>query len=77
LDRWDDLLVIEEKLHDLQTRYEFERMGVQACFFIALNAAVYALRGDLDRARARREEAYQFMVTIGGPPEQWFRNQHF
>jgi tetratricopeptide (TPR) repeat protein len=76
LDRWDDLLEIEDKLQRLQTRYAFERMGVQVCFYIALNAGVHALRGDLDRAHTRREEAYQFMTAVGGPPEQWFRNQH-
>jgi len=76
LDRWDDLLVIEEKVRDIQTRYAFERMGVMVCFYIALNAAVKALRGDHDGANVLREDAYGIMVAIGGPPERWVRNQH-
>ncbi|MGQ0601741.1 MAG: AAA family ATPase [Anaerolineales bacterium] len=76
IDRWDDLLGIEEKLRDIQTRYAFERTGVAVCFYIALNAAVKALRGDHDRANVLREDAYGIMVAIGGPPERWVRNQH-
>ncbi len=77
LDRWDDLLKIEDKLLHLQTHYAFERLGIGICFYKALNASVRMLRDDVERANVLRSEAYEFMIALGGPPEQWVRDQYF
>jgi class 3 adenylate cyclase/tetratricopeptide (TPR) repeat protein len=76
LDRWDDVLATEEKWRALEQRYPRERIG-ETCFFVALSASVYALRGDLDRANAYLKESYDYMVAVSGPPEQWQRNQFY
>ena len=76
LDRWDEVLATEERWRDLERRYPRERVG-ETCFFAALSASVYALRGDLERANAYRKESYDYMVSMSGPPEQWQRNQFY
>ena len=76
LDRWDDVLATEERWRELERRYPRERIG-ETCFFAALSASVYALRGDLERANAYRKESYDYMVSMSGPPEQWQRNQFY
>ena len=77
LDRWDDLLALDEKVQEIRARNPLERMGSALCFHTALVSAVKSLRGDRERANELREEAYGIMTTIGGPPEQWVRNQRF
>ena len=77
LDRWDDLLAMDEKLRDIQARNAFERLGVALCFHTALVSAIRRLRGESEQASILREEAYQIMTKIAGPPEQWARNQRY
>jgi tetratricopeptide (TPR) repeat protein len=77
LDRWDDLLAIDERLRDIQSHYAFERLGIAMCFHTALVSAVKTLRGERDQAGSLREEAYEIMTKIVGPPEQWVRNQRY
>lgn len=77
LDRWDDLLIMDEKLGDLQARNPFERLGVALCFHTALVSAVKTLRGEREQADILREESYGIMIKIAGSAERWVRNQHY
>jgi tetratricopeptide (TPR) repeat protein len=76
LDRWDEVLATEEKWRALEQVYARERVG-ETCFFVALSASVHALRGDLARAELYAQEAYDYMVSMSGSPEQWQRNQFY
>jgi len=76
LDRWDDVLALEEKWRDLERRFSRERIG-ETCFNTALRASIFALRGQSDRANAYTEEAFDFMVAVSGQPDVWQRNQFY
>ncbi len=76
-DRWDAVVELDERLLGLHSRYGISRAG-PICFAIGFSASVNALRGDADRARELREEAYQIMIAAGGGSEDdWLRNQHY
>ena len=77
LDRWDDMLAINSKVHRLEAEFTVKRMGVLTCFFYALQANVLFLRGESPAAETLTDEAYRIMVSVAGPPERWVRNQHF
>lgn len=69
LDRWDEMLQIEDKRRALEERYGHERVGIM-CFYCGLSANVLALRGDFVSGRRLRAIAYNNMVNFwGGPPE--------
>ncbi len=69
LDRWDEMLQIEDKRRALEERYGHERVGIM-CFYCGLSANVAALRGDFVSARHYRDIAYNNMVSFwGGSPE--------
>ena len=77
MDRWDEVLQLEEQLLDLHQRYGIARAG-PICFYIGFSASVNALRGNSERARELREEAYEIMIAAsGGSEEDWLRNQHY
>jgi len=76
LDRWDDTLTAEEASRNLAQHYPREYIG-PTCLEIALSATVHALRGQVERASALREEAYAIMAAGSGPPEYWRRMQHY
>lgn len=76
LDRWDDVLILEEKWRDLERRYPRQRVG-PTCFNAALSSSVYALRGDLEKAKAYARESVDYMITMAGAPELWQRNQFY
>jgi class 3 adenylate cyclase/tetratricopeptide (TPR) repeat protein len=76
MDRWDEVLAIEEKWRHLERQYARERVG-ETCFFVALSASVHALRGDLIRANNYAKESYDYMVSVSGLPDQWQRNQFY
>lgn len=76
LDRWADLIRIEDKSQDLQQRYSLERVN-SGCWYIALAASVHALRGESELAAKRREESFAIMVQISGTPERWERSQYY
>lgn len=78
LDRWDGVIEIEEKLRALEHRFAnfLERSG-PVCFFLALIASVYALRGEPDRATPLREESKRIMTASDGPPNIWGRDNHY
>jgi hypothetical protein len=35
------------------------------------------LRGDLEKAESYQQESFDYMVLVGGQPEQWQRNQFY
>jgi len=76
LDRWDEVLVVEEKWRELEKRHTREQVG-PTCFFVALSASVHARRGELDRASSYAKESFDFMVSVSGELEHWQRNQFY
>jgi transcriptional regulator with XRE-family HTH domain len=74
LDNWDAVLEIEAQSPILAQQYPnfVERAG-PTCFLIALAAAVYALRGQPDKARRRSDESVAIMVACRGPVDGWWR----
>jgi tetratricopeptide (TPR) repeat protein len=76
LDRWDEVLNLEEKLREMQQRYPLERVG-PSCYHVAAMGSIHALRGEREAALAQREEARQVMTSISGPVERWNRFQHY
>jgi hypothetical protein len=76
MDRWADVLSIEEKWRELERNYSRERIG-ETCFFVALSGSVHALRGDRERAGGYAKESYDYMVSMSGLPENWQRNQFY
>ena len=78
LDRWDELLKLDEKRRALERRYSGDLIGGRNCLVISLSAAARALQGDLDQARFLREQAYVIMAPgAGGSPEHWGRAQYY
>jgi class 3 adenylate cyclase/tetratricopeptide (TPR) repeat protein len=75
-DQWEAVLAMEESWRELERRYARERVGA-TCFLVAINASIYALRGDADQANTYARASYSFMVAISGKPEQWQRNQFY
>ena len=76
-DRWDAVVELDERLLALHSQYGISRAG-PICFFLGLSASVKALRGNAERARELREEAYQIMIAAGGGSEDdWIRSQHY
>jgi predicted ATPase len=76
LDRWDEVLALEEKWRELERRYPRQRVG-PTCFNAALSGSVHALRGELDKSRAYGKESVDYMVSMSGLPEIWQRNQFY
>jgi class 3 adenylate cyclase/tetratricopeptide (TPR) repeat protein len=76
MNRWDEVLALEENWRDLEGRYSRQQVG-ETCFFVALSASVHALRGDAERTNSYAKEAYDYMVAMSGEPEQWQRNQFY
>jgi tetratricopeptide (TPR) repeat protein len=77
LDRWDELLQIEERRQALEQRYGRERVD-RMCFYCGLSANVLALRGDYEHANYWRDTAYDHMADAwGGPPEMWAAIGHY
>ena len=76
LDRWDEVIALEDKWRELERRYPRQRVG-PTCFSAALSGSVYALRGDLDKSRAYGKESVDYMISMSGSPEMWQRNQFY
>jgi tetratricopeptide (TPR) repeat protein len=77
-DRWDRVLEIERRLRALEQRSpNFLNRAGAYCFLIATIASVHALRGEMDRAAALRDEAMNIMVAASGPPERWDRSNRY
>ena len=76
LDRWADVLAAEARWRELERRFPRERVG-ETCFYVALSAGVYALRGERQRAQDYARESMDYMVSVSGGPERWQRNQFY
>lgn len=76
LDRWDEILNLEDKLRDMQRRYPREQIGA-SCRMIAFIASIHAMRGNLDLAVIQRKEAQAIMTAIAGSFDHWVRTQHY
>ncbi|HZM22674.1 MAG TPA: adenylate/guanylate cyclase domain-containing protein [Anaerolineales bacterium] len=76
LDRWDEVIALEDKWRELELRYPRQRVG-PTCFNAAMSGSVYALRGDLDKSRAYSKESVDYMISMSGSPEIWQRNQFY
>jgi tetratricopeptide (TPR) repeat protein len=76
LDRFDEVLALEEKWRDLERHYPRQRVG-PTCFYGALSGSVHALRGDGEQARAHARESVAYMELTSGNPEVWQRNQFY
>jgi DNA-binding SARP family transcriptional activator len=72
LDRWDEMLQIEDKRRALEERYGHERVGIM-CFYCGLSANVLALRGDFAGARHIRDIASNNMAILWGGPSESVR----
>jgi tetratricopeptide (TPR) repeat protein len=76
LDRWDEVIALEDKWRELERRYPRQRVG-PTCFNAALSGSVYALRGELDKSRAYGKESVDYMISMSGVPDIWQRNQFY
>jgi tetratricopeptide (TPR) repeat protein len=76
MDRWDDVLALENNWRELEGRFSREQVG-ETCFFVALSGSVFALRGDPDHSNSYAKEAFDYMVSMSGEPEHWQRNQFY
>jgi tetratricopeptide (TPR) repeat protein len=76
LDRWDEVIALEDKWRDLERRFPRQRVG-PTCFSAALSGSVHALRGDLDKSRVYGKESVDYMISMSGSPEIWQRNQFY
>lgn len=75
LDRWEEILQIEEKRLALAERYGRDRIG-RMCFQCGVSAYVHGWRGEMELARSHREEAYQMMAN-SVPLENWHPIHHY
>jgi tetratricopeptide (TPR) repeat protein len=76
LDRWDEVIALEDKWRDLERGFPRQRVG-PTCFSAALSGSVHAFRGDLEKSRAYGKESVDFMISMSGSPELWQRNQFY
>lgn len=76
LDRWEQVLALEDKWRALERNYARERVG-ETCYMVALCASIHATQGQAERARRYAQESYDRMVSMSGQPEQWQRNQFY
>jgi hypothetical protein len=76
LDRWDEVIALEDKWRDLERRFPRQRVG-PTCFSAALSGSVHALRGDVDKSKAYGKESVDYMISMSGSPEIWQRNQFY
>jgi predicted ATPase/class 3 adenylate cyclase len=76
LDRWDEVIALEDKWRDLERRFPRQRVG-PTCFSAALSGSVHALRGEIEKSRAYGRESVDYMIAMSGSPEIWQRNQFY
>jgi DNA-binding SARP family transcriptional activator len=71
LDRWDEMLQIEVKWQALQQRYAHQQIG-RICFYCGTSSSVHSLRGEVEEAKIKRDEAVTMMIQLSGKPiEEW------
>lgn len=76
LDRWDEVIALEDKWRDLERHFPRQRVG-PTCFSAALSGSVHALRGDMAASKAYGKESVDYMISMSGSPEIWQRNQFY
>jgi hypothetical protein len=77
LDRWDNVLIAEEKMISLRRLFPLEKLG-GICWLFAFSGAVHALRGESDMAAQLRQESYDIMIAhAGGSEESWSSAPHY
>jgi hypothetical protein len=77
LDRWDEVLVAEEKIMVLQRRYPINRLG-PICWLLAISASVHAYRGEEEMGTRLSNESYAIMLDFaGGNEENWHRDHYY
>jgi len=74
LDRWEEVLLVEEKIEVLQGRYPLTRLG-GICWVLAFSASVHALRGEIKQAAQLADESYEIMIGFEGGSEEVWRGQ--
>jgi len=78
MDKWDDVLRLESKWRALEQQYvNFEERVGPTCFFLALVAAVHALRGETDEASRLRDKSVAVMEANDGPKDGWGRENYY
>lgn len=78
LDRWQEVFGLDEKRRELERRYSGDLLGGGNCVVLSMSATAHALQGDLEQARALREQAYAFMTRGESEPlENWERTQYY
>jgi len=78
MDRWDEVIEIEEKWRALEKQYpNLFRLVWAGCFQVALNASVHARRGNFERAAVLREQSLAIMKDSAGSSENWGRDNHY
>nr|WP_281721115.1 AAA family ATPase [Nitrosomonas nitrosa] len=71
LDRWDEMLQIEAKWQALQQRYAHQQIG-RICFYCGVSSSIHSLRGEVEQAKVKRDEAVTMMTqSLGKPIEEW------
>ena len=75
LDRWDEMLQIEDKRRVLEGEYLTRTSRM--CFYCGLTANVLGFRGELELARVRRDYSYNHMLDLFGPLETWPAIGHY
>jgi predicted ATPase/class 3 adenylate cyclase len=76
LDRWDEILNLDEKMRDMQKRYPREQIGA-SCRMIAFIASIHAMCGELNLAVIQRKEAQAIMTAVSGQFNHWVRDEHY
>ena len=78
LDRWEELLRIDEKRQELERHHSSDYLGGGYCVILSLSAAARALQGHFDQARTQREQSYEFMLGDATEPhEKWGRGEFY
>jgi tetratricopeptide (TPR) repeat protein len=78
LDRWEEIIELEENRRELEGRHSADQLGGGICVVISLSAATRALQGDQEEARFQRDQAYELMQgAAGGNWDNWFRTQYY
>ncbi len=77
LDRWDEVLLAEEKGQAIQRRYPINRVG-SMCWLLAFSSTVHALRGEKQIAAQLADESYAMMLGIAtGNESNWESAQFY
>ena len=78
LDRWQEVIRLDEKRRELERRYSEDLLGGGNCVLLAITSAAHALMGNLEQASLLRDRAYAFMTRSDEQPgANWERAQYY